>query len=145
MDDKIEAILAHTDAMVCDGCVGDYKGRAEKIGLVQDQKCTGRFEPRLPARMADDLADCRVTSFGGRERITRANGAIPIVHPERFELMLPAKVADDLAGWPVTGHRTEEKNPPQNAEDSLVTPTTRSWNTVVGFLTDWEGLRMLAA
>jgi hypothetical protein len=39
MDDKIEAILAHTDAMVCDGCVGDYKGRAEKIGLVQDQKC----------------------------------------------------------------------------------------------------------
>jgi len=80
------------------------------------------FDRAPPARMADDLADFRVTSFGGRERITRANGAIPIVHPERFELMLPAKVADDLAGWPVTRHRTEEKNPPQNAEDSVGDP-----------------------
>ena len=26
-----------------------------------------------------------------------------------------------------------------------VTPTTRSWNHIVGFLTDWEGLRRLAA
>jgi hypothetical protein len=25
-----------------------------------------------------------------------------------------------------------------------VTPTIRSWNQVVGFLTDWEGLRTLA-
>ena len=26
-----------------------------------------------------------------------------------------------------------------------VTPTTQSWNQVVGFLTDWEELRKLAA
>jgi len=27
----------------------------------------------------------------------------------------------------------------------LVTPTIRSWNSVVEFLRDWEGLRTLAA
>ena len=72
---------------------------------------SGRFEPRLPARMADDLADSRVRSLQGSERIARANGAIPIVHPERFELMLPAKVADVLAGWPITTHENKKRIP----------------------------------
>jgi hypothetical protein len=29
--------------------------------------------------------------------------------------------------------------------DFLVTPTMRSWNSVAGFLTEWDGLRTLVA
>jgi hypothetical protein len=42
MDDKIEAILARTSAMVCDECVGAYRddpGRTWSIRLVHDHHC----------------------------------------------------------------------------------------------------------
>ena len=70
--------------------------------------------------MAEDLAGFRVTSVGGRERITRPSRTILLVPAESFELMLPAKVAEDLA-------------------------TMRSWNQFSAFVEEWGELRTLAA
>jgi len=49
--------------------------------------------------------------------------------------------------WPKSGlHRAAHRKAPRpfliSGPASLITP---SWNQVVGFLTDWEGLRRLAA
>ncbi|MDH3726275.1 MAG: hypothetical protein OER77_01995 [Myxococcales bacterium] len=41
--------------------------------------------------------------------------------------------------------RELDKTLPTQSPNFLVTPTMRSWNLVVGFLTDWERLRELAA
>ena len=46
------------------------------------------------------------------------------------------------AGLDVTAHRKAPRPFVISGPASLITP---SWNQVVGFLTDWEGLRRLAA
>jgi hypothetical protein len=39
---------------------------------------------------------------------------------------------------------TPKKKPATGVTGSTASPITPSWNQVVGFLTDWEGLRRLA-
>ena len=38
--------------------------------------------------------------------------------------------------------RTKGLRPESQSLDFVVTLTMRSWNSIVGFLTDWDGLRM---
>jgi hypothetical protein len=48
-------------------------------------------------------------------------------------------------GRNLVGPETAAKEKARPKPGSMASPITPSWNSVVGFLTDWDGLRKLAA
>lgn len=58
-----------------------------------------------------------------------------LIAPDRLEARLPGAPDTDLP------QRTKGLRSGAESLDIVMTPTMRSWNQIVRFLTDWEGLR----